>query len=113
MNIPNGFPTPPPFLNNVGACKCLKKQESLTVNSFIVSTQRKAVVLLEALSGSLTHASSGSMLTRQVNASVQSLSETKRRILGFYVSSASNHWWLTLSTSVSSQVYCVSHHTLP
>ncbi|GAB1288873.1 tRNA dimethylallyltransferase [Apodemus speciosus] len=48
------------------ACKCLKKQESLTVNSFIGNMQRKAAALSEALSSSLTRASSGFTLTRQI-----------------------------------------------
>ena len=52
--------------NDLGACKCLRKRESLIVNFFIVNMRRKAVVPLEALWSSLTHASSGFMRNRQV-----------------------------------------------
>jgi hypothetical protein len=50
MNISQWFSwVPHPLLNNSGACKCLKRQESLIVNFFIVNMQRKEVVPLEAL----------------------------------------------------------------
>lgn len=44
-----GVPPAPAPLNDLGACKCLKKRESLIVNFFIVNMQRKVVVPLEAL----------------------------------------------------------------
>lgn len=39
----------PPISNDLGACKYLKKQESLIVNFFIVNKQKKVVVPLEGL----------------------------------------------------------------